>query len=146
MQQNEKDKEQALQDALGTPKYYIDTEGKKEGERYFWFPTQGDSMTNNTHQSIPAGSMVLGRLLPLQTITDIPLHKLVVVIIDDGGHQFCMLKIVCNIAPTTEDAVAQFCLHSYNTRYNDFWLPFSCVKFIFEVERVRLANGNEFEP
>ena len=54
--------------ALGAPKYYIDTEGKKAGEQYYWFPNQGNSMTDNTARSIPAGSLVLGRLLTINTI------------------------------------------------------------------------------
>ena len=140
MQQYKKDREQLLQAALGKPTHYINTSGKTEGEQYFWFPTQGDSMTDTTAHSIPSGSMVLGRLLTLQTVQDIPLNQPIVVIIDDGGQQFCMLKSACTI----HDADAAFCIHSYNPRYNDFWLPFSCVKFIFQVEQVRRPDGREF--
>lgn len=144
MKQNENDIEQALNAALGKPKYYIDVEGKKEGEKYYWFPNQGDSMTNNTPQSIPAGSMTLGRWLPVNSIQDIPLHRPIVVIFDDGGQQFCLLKSACQIKEATDDDPAMLCLHSYNPRYNDFWLPFKCIKFIFIVERVRRTDGSEF--
>lgn len=131
-----------LKDTLGKPKYYIDTPGKQEGEQYFWFPTLGNSMTDRSAQSIPSGSLVLGRLLSIQNVQDIPLHRPIVVIIDDGGQQFCMLKIATDIKKE-EDS---FCLHSYNTTHADFWLPFHCVKFIFAVERVRLPGGKEFVP
>jgi hypothetical protein len=130
--------ENELSAALGKPKYYIDTEGKKPGEQYFWFPTSGDSMTDTTNRSIPGGSLVLARLLQLKNLNDIPLHQPIVVIIDDSGQQFCLLKCAGAVSET------ELCLHSYNTRYNDFWLPFSCIKFVFEVERVRLADGSEF--
>ena len=144
MERNDKHIEQELDAALGTPRYYMDAEGKKEGERYFWFPTQGDSMTNNTDQSIPAGSMVLGRLLSLNSIQDLPLNRPIVLIIDDGGQQFCMLKSACNVV--TDTGSEKLCLHSYNSRYNDFWLPWNCIKFIFEVERIRRSDGSEFVP
>ena len=135
-----KEADKALQDALGKPQYYLDAEGKQEGEQYFWFPTLGDSMTDQTGKSIPARSMVLGRLLNIQSVQDIPLHRPVVLIINDNGQQFCMLKCACEVKDN------QFCLHSYNPRYDNFWLPFSCVTFVFAVERVRLPNGNEFVP
>jgi hypothetical protein len=145
MPDNANDDEQ-LQAALGTPKYYLDAEGKKAGERYYWFPTQGNSMTDTTDRSIPSGSLVLGRLIHVQTVQDIPLHRPLVVIIDDGGQQFCMLKSACDISTGNDsNSTAQFCLHSYNPQYNNFWLPFSCVKFMFEVERVRRPDGSEFE-
>src|SRR5438046_3196734 len=89
--------EQQLGAALGTPKYYIDTPALEEGERYAWFPTMGDSMMDDTDKSIPSGSLVLGRLLQLNSVSDIPLHCPIVVIIDDNGTQFCMLKSCCNI-------------------------------------------------
>jgi hypothetical protein len=40
------------------------------------------------------------------------------------------------------------CLRSYNPApwCNDIWIPFSSLKFVFVVERVRLPNGNEFVP
>lgn len=134
--QEEKD----LQAALGKPRYYLDAEDKKDGEQYFWFPTLGDSMTDRSAGSIPAGSLVLGRLLDLQSVQDIPLHQPIVLIINDNGQQFCILKCAREVQDD------QFRLHSYNSRYEDFWLPFSCVKFIFLVERVRLPDGNEFVP
>jgi hypothetical protein len=145
---NDNNRQQALQDALGKPKYFIDTPGKKEGEQYFWFPTLGSSMTDRTAQSIPSGSMVLGRLLVLNSVEDIPLHQPIVVIIDDGGQQYCMLKIACDIKVSDMPDANLFCLRSYNPGpgFEDFWLPFSCLKFIFKVERVRLPNGNEFVP
>jgi hypothetical protein len=150
MEHNDKAVEQALDEALGKAKYYVDAEGKKEGERYFWFPTEGNSMTDNTHRSIPAGSLVLGRLLPVITVRDIPLNQPIVVIINDNGRQYCMLKSVCRIttndAPDTNNGSEEFCLRSYNPRYDDFWLPFYCVKFIFVVERVRRPDGSEFVP
>jgi hypothetical protein len=145
---NDNNRQQALQDALGKPKYFIDTAGKKEGEQYFWFPTLGSSMTDRTARSIPGGSMVLGRLLSIKTVQDIPLHQPVVVIIEDGGQQFCMLKVVCDIKVADTPNADQFCLRSYNPGpgFEDFWLPFSCLQFIFLVERVRLPGGHEFVP
>ena len=132
----------ALNTALGKPKYFIDTPDKKAGEKYFWFPTQGDSMTH----SIPGGSLVLGRLVNAQNIQDVPLQRPLVVIIDDDGRQFCMLKVAVNItdAHASEYGTDQIVLHSYNKRYNDFSIPFNCVKFIFVVERVRLPDGEEY--
>ena len=113
-------REQELAAALGTPKYYIDTEGKTPGEQYFWFPTYGDSMTDNTARSIPSGSLVLGRLLQIKSIQDIPLDQPIVIIIDDNGQQFCMLKSAC------EASGGEICLRSYNPakRYADFQIPF----------------------
>jgi hypothetical protein len=138
----------SLDTALGKPKYFIDTPGKKEGEKYFWFPTQGDSMTcHGANHSIPGGSLVLGRLLPVAGLQGIPLQQPVVVIIDDNGQQFCMLKVAVRVteACASEYGTDQVVLHSYNKRYNDFSIPFSCVKFLFVVERVRLPDGGEFE-
>lgn len=143
MKQGDKELEQQLDAALGKPKYYIDTPDKKEGERYFWFPTSGDSMTDNTQRSIPGGSLVLGRLLSLKSVQDIPLHRPIVVVINDNGQQFTMTKSACALVADGEE---KFCLRSYNQRYDDFWLPFSCVKFIFVIERVRRPNGSEFIP
>jgi len=144
MKQYDKETERALEKALGPPKYFIETEGKKEGERYFWFPTAGDSMTCNNAHSIPGGSLVLGRWLKINSIHEIPLHQPIVVIIEDNNRQYCLLKAACNIATVSgEDRI---CLHSYNARYDDFWLPFDCVRFLFVVERVRLSNGEEFIP
>jgi hypothetical protein len=138
---------QSLDAALGKPKYFIDTPGKKEGEKYFWFPTQGDSMTSHgAGHSIPGGSLVLGRLLPVNTLHDVPLQRPVVVIVDDNGQQFCMLKVAVHVttAENSEYGTDQIILHSYNKRYNDFSIPFNCMKFIFVVERVRLPDGEEF--
>lgn len=129
------DRDEKLAAALGKPKYYIETEGKKAGEQYFWFPTIGDSMTDKTSNSIPSGSLVLGRLL--QTVHDAPLNQPIVIIIDDNGQQFCLLKCICQVNET------ELCLHSYNSRYKDFWLPLDCIKFVFEVERVRFSDGSE---
>ena len=138
---------QSLDTALGKPKYYIDTPGKKEGEKYFWFPTQGDSMTCHGGLSIPGGSLVLGRLLTVQGVQEVPLQQPVVVIIDDNGQQFCMLKVAVQVvaASNSEYGTDQVVLHSYNKRYNDFSVPFSCVKFLFAVERVRLPDGAELD-
>ena len=152
MEHNDKQVEQALDEALGKAKYYVDAEGKKEGERYFWFPNEGDSMTDNTHRSIPAGSLVLGRLLPVNSVRDIPLHRPIVVIINDNGRQYCLLKSVCRIAtddaPDANTGSEEFCLRSYNPspRCDDFWLPFFCVKFVFVIERVKRPDGSEFVP
>lgn len=142
--------EQALQAALGAPRYYIDTPALADGEQYFWFPTTGDSMTDNTPESIPSGSLVLGRLIMLNSLADVPLHRPIVIIIDDSGTQFCMLKSGCGITDTHEPGAdpGMLCLHSYNKApwYKDFWMPFSNIKFVFVVERVRLPGGNEFVP
>ena len=149
-----KDKEskngkQKLNTALGAPKYFIDTPGLAEGETYAWFPTRGDSMTDNSAKSIPSGSLVLGRCLKLNSVADIPLHRPIVVSIDDGGFQFCMLKSGCQIKGyEQEEGSGMLCLRSYNPspRCDDFWMPFGNIKFVFVVERVRLPNGEEFEP
>jgi hypothetical protein len=144
--------EQKLEAALGKPKYFIDTPGLEEGEKYSWFPTKGDSMTDHTPKSIPSGSLVLGRCLTLSSVSDVPLHRPIVVIIDDNGSQYCMLKCGCNIQhPGSSEADADtemLCLRSYNPapRCDDFWLPFTNIKFVFLVERVRLPDGNEFVP
>jgi hypothetical protein len=121
----------------------------QEGETYAWFPNIGDSMTDGTARSIPGGSLVLGRWLKLAGVGDIPLHRPIVVIIDDGGQQFCMLKSGCNITGCTGKPGAdseQLCLRSYNPRCADFWMPFANIKFVFAVERVRLPDGREFVP
>jgi hypothetical protein len=144
--------EQELEIALGKPKYYIDTPGKVEGERYYWFPNQGNSMTDNSARSIPAGSLVLGRLLSVQTIQDVPLNRPAIFIIDHTGEQYCLLKCPCDIR--TADAEAEnassplLCLRSYNPApgNDDLWIPFQYIKYIFIVERVRLPNGSEFVP
>ena len=39
MKRGDKEIEQQLDASLGQPKYFIDTPGLKEGERYSWFPT-----------------------------------------------------------------------------------------------------------
>lgn len=138
--------------ALGAPKYYIDTPGLAEGETYSWFPTRGDSMTDDTTRSIPSGSLVLGRWVRLESVLDIPLHRPIVVIIDDNGSQFCMLKSGC--ATREQDRyegggdVGSLCLRSYNPASwcDDFWIPFRSIKFVFVVERVRLPDGQEFVP
>jgi hypothetical protein len=152
MKRNNKEIEQELDAALGQPKYYIDTSGMKEGERYSWFPTLGDSMTDDTAKSIPGGSLVLGRWLKLNSVRDVPLHRAIVVILDDDGEQFCLLKCVCEIHSSAISAAdtssEMLCLRSFNPapRYDDFWLPFSCIKFIFVVEKVRRPDGSEFVP
>ncbi len=143
--------EQELQAALGSPKYYIDTLHLAEGEKYFWFPTRGDSMTDDTPKSIPSGSLVLGRWLKLNSVWDVPLHRPIVVIIDDNGIQYCMLKSGCKIKHSPQEVGADLgmlCLRSYNPapRCDDFWMPFPNIKFVFVVERVRLPDGKEFVP
>ena len=134
--------------ALGAPKRYIKTPGLEDGETYAWFPTQGASMTDHTEKSIPGGSLVLGRHLKLNSITDIPLHRPIVVIIDDNGSQFCMLKCGCNIQNEKTVEAGNLCLRSYNPApwCDDFWMPFSHIKYVFVVEKVRLPNGKEFVP
>lgn len=149
---NDKDIEQQLSTIIGQPEYYIDTPGLKENEVYYWFPTLGDSMTNDTPRSIPGGSLVLGRRLNFTDIKDIPLHVPVVVMLQYAGEQFCLLKSVCDMVSrdTRKDHtdVERLCLHSYNPapRYDDLWVPFSCIQFIFVVEKVRCPGGYEFIP
>ena len=140
---------QALNAALGTPKYYIDTPGLKEEETYAWFPTSGSSMTDNTARSIPGGSLVLGRLLQGAGLEDIPLHRPIVVIIDDNGTRHCMLKSGCAIKEgTPAGEPGMLCLRSYNpaTWCDDFWMPFSSIRYVFVVELVRLKDGTQFVP
>ncbi|MEI6949022.1 hypothetical protein V9K67_17690 [Paraflavisolibacter sp. H34] len=141
-----KDKEE-LAAALGAPKYYLEAPGMVEGETYAWFPNIGDSMTDGTDRSIPGGSLVLGRWLPMKSVADIPLHRPIIVILDDGGVQYCLLKSCCALhdGPGTE---AGIWLRSYNPapRCDDFWMPFVHIKFVFVVERVRLPDGREFVP
>ena len=96
MKSNDKDIERELNAALGRPKYYIDTPGLKDDERYHWFPTLGDSMTDDTAKSIPGGSLVLGRCLNVNSIRDVPLHCPLVLIINYEGEQFCLLKCACD--------------------------------------------------
>ncbi len=152
MKRNNNEIEQELDAALGKPKYYIDTAGMKEDERYSWFPTLGNSMTDDTAKSIPGGSLVLGRWLKLNSVRDVPLHQPIVFILNDDGEQFCILKSACEIlsstAPRADTDLEMLCLRSYNPapRYDDFWLPFSCIKFIFVVEKVRRPDGREFVP
>ena len=144
--------EEEMRAALGKVKYQISTPGLTEGERYFWFPTLGDSMTDNTPKSIPSGSLVLGRWLRLSSIDDIPLHRPIVIIIDDEGRQHCMLKSGCQIqkpcTPEGDPGSGMLCLRSYNPtpRCADFWMPFANIKYVFVVERVRLPGGKEFGP
>ena len=138
-----------LEAALGQPKYYVDAPDKIPGEQYYWFPNQGDSMNDNTSRSIPAGSLTLGRLLTVKDIKEIPLHRPMVFIIEYKGERFCLLKSPVQIKTTDEDTgAAQLCLHSYNPApgYDDLWVPFQHIKFIFLVERVRRPNGTEFVP
>jgi hypothetical protein len=138
--------------ALGSPKYYIDTAGLAEGQTYFWFPTSGDSMTDETAKSIPSGSLVLGRYLKFQCISDIPLHRPIVVIIHYAGQQYCILKSAyatrCDSMAHDNRNRQMLCLRSYNPapRHADLWVPYSCVKFVFVVENVRLPDGHEFVP
>ena len=134
---------------LGKPKYYIDTPGLQDGETYAWFPTLGDSMTDDTAKSIPSGSLVLGRQLTLNSVADVPLHRPIVVIqADESGRQCCVRKSACayDRAASPEDEWLR--LRSYNPapRCDDFWIPFSTVNTIFVVERVRLPSGREFVP
>ena len=144
------DKELAA--ALGTAKYHIDTAGLKEGETYVWFPTLGDSMTDKTPKSIPSGSLVLGRCLQLNSVSDIPLHRPIVVIIHFGGSQYCLLKSGCAIQNDSEahDGASDqmLCLRSYNPapRCDDLWVLYNTIKFVFVVEKVQLPNGKEFVP
>jgi len=152
MNSPDKEEEQELKKALGTPKYYIDTPGKIAGESYYWFPNQGNSMTDHTARSIPGGSLVLGRLLQINSITDIPLHRPMVFIIDYAGEQFCLLKSPCEIKTAdtagTNSQSNMICLRSYNPApgYDDLWLPLQYVKYFFVVERVRRPDGSEFVP
>jgi hypothetical protein len=146
MEHDEEAIEQELNNALGKPKYYVDAEGKKAGERYYWFPNQGNSMTDNTDQSIPGGALVLGRWLPVTHVQDIPLHQPIVVIFNDNEKQICLLKTICRIVPDAYGGSGEIWLRSYNPIYDDFPLPFSCVKFIFITERVRRPDGTEFIP
>lgn len=144
--------EQELRAALGLPKYAPDAPGLVEGTTCFWFPTRGDSMTDDTPRSIPSGSLVLGRWIKLTSVLDIPLHRPIVIIIDDNGTQYCMLKTGCKIQKECTHEVGSdsdmLCLRSYNPtpRCDDFWMPFGNIRFVFVVERVRLPDGKEFEP
>jgi len=141
-----------LEAVLGKPRSYIDAEDKLPGEQYYWFPNQGNSMTDGTAQSIPAGSLVLGRLLTINSIQDVPLHRPAVFIIDYDGEQFCLLKSAGAIKTDDNTATASasplLCLRSYNPGpgFDDLWVPFRYFNYIFVVERVRLPDGNEFVP
>lgn len=148
MKHNEKEIEKKLDEALGKPKYYIDASVMEEGERYAWFPTLGDSMTDGTPKSIPSGSFVLGRWLKFNSIHDVPLHRPIVVILNIDGEQFCVLKSACKIHSSPADASDEVCLRSYNParRCDDLWVPFNYIKFIFVVEIVRRPDGHEFIP
>jgi hypothetical protein len=100
-------------------------------------------------KSIPSGSLVLGRWLPLKSVRDVPLHRPIVIVLHDDGEQYCILKSACRIIAAgmpEDDRSAELWLRSYNPapRYDDFGLPFSCIKFIFVVERVRRPDGSEF--
>ena len=144
MEQLSNDEEQDLKKALGKPKYYLDAPDKIAGERYYWFPNQGDSMNDRTERAIPGGSMILGRLLAVKSIDEVPLQNPMVFVIDYKGEQFCLLK-----CPTEINSYAdKVCLHSYNPApgYDDLWLPFQYIKYIFVVERVRRPDGSEFIP
>jgi hypothetical protein len=118
----------------------------EDAERYAWFPTLGDSMTDDTSKSIPGGSFVLGRWLKLNSIHDVPLHRPIVVILNIDGEQFCVLKSACKINSSPADANDEVCLRSYNPapRCDDLWVPFHYIKFIFVVEIVRRPCGDEF--
>jgi hypothetical protein len=143
---------QDLEATLGKPKYYVDAPDKIPGESYYWFPNQGNSMTDDTGGSIPAGSLVLGRLLSINNIQDVPLHRPAVFIIDYAGEQYCLLKNACGIKndnkPETAPSSPLLCLHSNNPGpgFEDLWVPFQNIKYIFVVERVRRPNGTEFVP
>ncbi|MBD0285353.1 MAG: hypothetical protein ICV79_08000 [Flavisolibacter sp.] len=150
---NTKQTKQELDTALGTPKYFINTPDLIDGETYSWFPTCGDSMTNDTDKSIPSGSLVLGRWVKVNNVSEVPLHRPIVIIIDDNGRQHCMLKSGCSVRsiPAAQEAdpdAEMLCLRSYNPapQCADFWIPFSCIKFVFVVERVRRPDGSEFVP
>lgn len=146
MEHDEHAMDQELNAALGKPKYYVDAEGKKAGEKYYWFPNEGNSMTDNSAQSIPNGALVLGRWLPITRIQDIPLHQPIVVVFTDNDHQYCKLKTACRLVPDAYGGSGEIWLRSYNPIHHDFPLPFSLVKFIFIVERVRRPDGSEFVP
>ena len=148
MKHHKKEIEKDLDAALGKPKYFIDAPVMNEGERYAWFPTLGDSMTDDTPKSIPSGSFVLGRWLKYDSIHDIPLHRPIVVILNIDGEQFCVLKSACKIRSSPADASDEVCLRSYNpaSRCDDLWVPFHYIKFIFFVEIVRRPDGQEFIP
>jgi hypothetical protein len=149
MESNDNKGWQDLEAALGKPKYYIDAPDKIPGEQYYWFPNQGDSMNDNTSAAIPGGSLTLGRLLPVKDISEIPLHRPMVFIIDYNGERFCLLKSPAAINMSDEHpGSALLCLHSYNPApgYDDLWVPFQHIKYIFLVERVRRPNGTEFVP
>jgi hypothetical protein len=138
-----------LEAILGNPRYYVDAPDKKPGESYYWFPNVGDSMTDHTPGAIPGGSLILGRLLTVNNLTEIPLHRPMVFIIDYKGEQFCLLKSPSGIRATDEDTgSAELCLRSYNPGpgYDDLWVPFRIIRYIFVVERVRRPNGTEFVP
>lgn len=143
---------QDLEAALGKPKYYVDAPDKLPGENYYWFPNQGNSMTDDTSGSIPGGSLTLGRLLPAKDIAEIPLHLPMVFIIEYRGEQFCLLKSPCQTraagSPDDSPGSAELCLRSYNPAagYDDLWVPFRYIKYIFVVERVRRPDGTEFVP
>ncbi|HUP11970.1 MAG TPA: hypothetical protein VM187_07160 [Niastella sp.] len=140
---------QEVEAALGKPKYYLDAPDKLPGEQYYWFPNQGDSMNDNTSTAIPGGSLTLGRLLPVTDIAEIPLHRPMIFIIDYNGERFCLLKSPVEVKIADENTgYAQLCLRSYNPApgYDDLWLPFQHIRFIFLVEKVRRPNGTEFVP
>ena len=140
--------EKELDAALGKPKYYIDAPVMEEGERYEWFPTLGESMTDGTPKSIPSRSLVLGRWLKFNSIHDVPLHRPIVVILNIDGEQFCVLKSACKIYSSPSEVSNEVCLRSYNpaSRCDDLWVPFHYIKFIFVVEIVRRPDGHEFIP
>jgi len=149
MENHDNKKWKDLENVLGKPKYYVDAPDKQPGGQYYWFPNVGDSMTDNTERSIPGGSLTLGRLLPVTAITDIPLHRPMVFIIEYNGEQFCLLKSPAQIKTADESSdAASLCLRSYNPApgYDDLWVPFQNIKYIFVIERVRRPNGTEFVP
>src|ERR1044072_4830013 len=95
---------------LGPPKYYIDTPVSEGDEHSYWFPTIGDSMTDDSAQSIPGGSFVLARWLRLNSIRDVPLHRPIVIIIHYNSEQFCLLKSVATVHEESTDR--EICLRS----------------------------------
>jgi hypothetical protein len=106
-------------------------------------------MNDNTSRAIPGGSLTLGRLLPVKDITELPLHRPMVFIIEYNGERFCLLKSPAQIETANENTgAARLCLRSYNPGpgYDDLWVPFQHIKYIFVVERVRRPNGTEFVP
>ncbi|HEV8079542.1 MAG TPA: S24 family peptidase [Chitinophagaceae bacterium] len=117
----------------------------KKGKSYFWLPTVGDSMTDNTGKSIPAGSLVLVSEINIENFrfTNVPMHKaLIITGYERTGKMYNILKTIRFIDMYDN----RFLLRSYNHTFHDFYIPITSVKRIFEVELVRLPSGTEFIP